>query len=309
MQITNATLQGLRTTFSKLYQSAYDVAPTWFDKVSTQYASSSRFNTYGWMNNLPKMREWMGERVIHNISENAYLLVNKKFELTYGVPRDAIEDDASTLGIYNEQFADLGRNAKKHPDDLLATALAQGQNNECFDRQPFFSTTHPVNPADPAGPLGTYSNYSSSGMALTAANYEAVRAIMMGYKTSGGIPLGLRPNILLVPPNLEIAAKRIVVSTMVATAAGTAPEDNMLAGSAEIVVAEELAAYPTTWYLLCTNRGVKPFVYQLRKPAEFTMLVNLTDPNVFENDEFRFGAYIRDNVGYTLPFLAYKASA
>lgn len=309
MQITAASLQGLRTTFSKIYQSAYALAPTWYEQVSSTMPSGSRFNTYGWMNNLPRMREWLGSRVIHNISDNAYILVNKKFELTYGVARDAIEDDAGTLAIYNDQFADLGRNAKKHPDDLMATALANGQNNACFDGQPFFSTAHPVNPVDPSGPLGTYSNYSSSGMPLTAANYEAVRATMMGYKTSGGIPLGIRPNILLVPPTLEMQAKRIVVSQSVATAAGTAAEDNMLAGTATIIVAEELQSAPNTWYLLSTNRGMKPLIYQLRKPAEFTMLVNLTDPNVFESDEFLFGAYIRDNAGYTLPFLAYKAVA
>ena len=78
---------------------------------------------------------------------------------------------------------------------------------------------------------------------------------------------------------------------------------------AKVVVAEELAAYPTAWYLLCTKRSVKPFVYQLRKATEFSCLVNLTDPNVFDNDEFKFGCYVRDNAGYSLPFLAYKALA
>ena len=307
MQITQPNLNALRVTFSKVYQSAYDVAPNWYGGVAMTMPSAAKLNTYGWMNNLPAIREWLGERVVHNISVNNYILYNKKFELTYGVSRTDIEDDANTLGIYNAQFEDLGKNAKKHPDQLIAQVLANGQNALCFDGQPFFSTGHLVNQYDAS--LGVYSNYSANGMALTAANYEAVRAVMMAYKNAGGIPLGLRPNILLVPPSLEVQAKRIVESTSVATAAGTAAEDNMLRGTAQIIVAEELAAYPTTWYLLVTNRSVKPFVYQLRKPAEFTMLVNLTDPNVFELDEFRFGMYVRDNAGYSLPFLAYKASA
>lgn len=307
MQITQPNLNALRVTFNRVFQSAYQVAENWYGNVSTTMPSASKLNTYGWMNNLPQMREWIGERIIHNISENVYILFNKKFELTYGVSRTEIEDDSNTLGIYNSQFEDLGKNAKKHPDQLVALALANGQNSPCFDGQPFFGVAHPVNQYDPS--LGTYSNYSANGMPLTAPNYEAVRAIIMGYKNSGGIPLGLRPTTLLVPPTLEVQAKRIVESTMVATAAGTAPEDNMLRGTAKVLVAEELAAYPTTWYLMVTDRSVKPLVYQLRKPAEFQMLVNLTDPNVFELDEFRFGAYIRDNAGYTLPFLAYKASA
>ncbi len=307
MQITQANLNALRVTFQRIFYSAYDVAPNWYQNVAMTLPSAARLNTYGWMNNLPSMREWVGERVVNNISENNYILYNKDFELTYGVKRTDIEDDANTLGIWNMQFEDLGKNAKKHPDQLLSTVLANGQNNICFDGQPFFGTSHPVNQYDPS--LLTYSNYSASGMALNAANYEVVRATMMNYKNSSGIPLGIRPNVLLVPPALEVQAKRIVESTMVPTAAGTAPEDNMLKNTATIVVAEELAAAPATWYLLVTNRSVKPFVYQLRKAAEFVMLVNLTDPNVFHHNEFQFGAYVRDNVGYSLPFLAYKASA
>lgn len=242
MQITQANLNALRVTFSRVFQNAYNIAPNWYGDIATTMPSAAKLNTYGWMNNLPQMREWIGERVVHNISENAYILFNKKFELTYGVSRTDIEDDANTLGIYNMQFESLGKNAKKHPDQLVATALINGQNTACFDGQPFFAVAHPVNQYEPT--LGTYSNYSASGMPLTAANYESVRATMMAYKDAGGIPLGLRPNTLLVPPSLEVQAKRIVESTMVATAAGTAPEDNMLRGTSKIVVAEEARGEP-----------------------------------------------------------------
>jgi phage major head subunit gpT-like protein len=136
-----------------------------------------------------------------------------------------------------------------------------------------------------------------------------VRALMMGYKGTSGVELGIMPNILLVPPQLEITARRIVQSDMIPSAAGTAPEQNMLKGTADIVVAPELSNQGTRWYLLCTNRGIMPFVYQLRQAAEFTMLTQLTDANVFNLDEYRFGSRIRDNGGYSLPFLAYSASA
>lgn len=307
MQITAANLQALRVTFSRVFQGAYDVAPNWFTETATTLPSAARLNTYGWMNNLPAMREWVGERVVNNIAEVNYTLFNKDFELTYGVKRNDLEDDQNTLGIYNMVFEDLGKQAKKHPDQLLAAMLANGQNLACFDGQPFFSTSHQVNVYDAS--LSTYTNYSSSGMALTRPNYVSVRATMMAYKNAGGTRMGIRPNVLLVPPSLEMTARTIVETSMIPNDAGTAPQDNVLKGSAKVVVAEELEDYPTTWYLLATDRAVKPFIYQLRKPAEFVMLVNLTDPNVFMNNEFRFGAYVRDNTGFSLPFLAYKATA
>lgn len=307
MQITTANLQALRTTFSRVFQSAYDVAPNWWQEVASPMPSGSRLNTYGWMNALPNMREWVGERVVHNLAEVNYLLWNKEFELTYGLKRADFEDDANTLGIWKMAFEELGKKAKKHADVILASYLANGQNLASFDGQPFFSTTHPVNKYDDS--LGQYSNYSASNMALTRPNYVTVRATMIGYKDAGGTRMGVRPDVLLVPPDLETAAKQIVEAELIANDAGTAAISNTLKGTTRVVVAEELADYPTTWYLCCTTKGVKPFIYQTRKAPEFVSRVALTDENVFSTNEFQFGSYVRDNVGGSLPFLCYKATA
>jgi phage major head subunit gpT-like protein len=304
--ITQASLNALRVTFRNDYAKAYSLAQNWYDKVSTTIPSTTKLNTYGWAADLPIMREWANdERKVQNVKEMAYNLINRKFELTYAVLRDDIEDD--TLGLYTQQFSNLGMQAKKHPDLLMRDTIQAGQNTACFDGLSFFNTAHPVDIYDIS--KGTYSNYSASGMALTPQNYETVRALMMGYKGTSGVELGIMPNILLVPPQLEITARRIVQSDMIPSAAGTAPEQNMLKGTADIVVAPELSNQGTRWYLLCTNRGIMPFVYQLRQAAEFTMLTQLTDANVFNLDEYRFGSRIRDNGGYSLPFLAYSASA
>lgn len=305
MQITSATLNALRVRFSNDFAKGYGMAEQWFSKVSTTVPSDGEGNVYGWMAELPEMREWLGERVVANLKEHAYTLPNKRYELTYGVNRDKIADDK--LAIYAMHFQQLGSRTKKHPDILMRDAMRAGQNNVCYNGQSFFSTTHPIDPYT-AG-LGTYSNYSASGMALTPANFEAVRAIMMNYKGESGTPLGIRPNLLVVPPQLEMAAKRILKMASIPSAAGTAAESNPNEGMADYVVAEDLGLDATTWYMLCTTRGIQPFVYQLREASEFAMLVAANDPNVFNLNEYRFGSTIRDNAGYSLPFLAYKAVA
>lgn len=61
----------------------------------------------------------------------------------------------------------------------------------------------------------------------------------------------------------------------------------------------------TPWYLLCTKRTVKPVIYQERKPVTFTHLDRETDPNVFHNKTYIYGADWRGAVGYGFPQMAY----
>lgn len=48
------------------------------------------------------MREWIGEREVQALAAYDYLIKNKKFEMTIGVPRDDIEDDK--YGVYTPLF-------------------------------------------------------------------------------------------------------------------------------------------------------------------------------------------------------------
>jgi len=47
---------------------------------------------------------------------------------------------------------------------------------------------------------------------LNSTNYAAARAAMMTYKSDNGIPLGIMPNLLMVPPSLEGAGRLIVLA-------------------------------------------------------------------------------------------------
>ncbi len=71
---------------------------------------------------------------------------------------------------------------------------------------------------------------------LTAANYAAARAALLGMKGDEGRPMGVRPTHLAVPPSLERAARKLLLSE---TAAGG--ETNEWRGTAEPVVTPWLA--------------------------------------------------------------------
>ena len=73
---------------------------------------------------------------------------------------------------------------------------------------------------------------------------------------------------------------------------------NINKGLAEVVVWSQLADKPTQWYLLCTKRSLKPFIFQERRKAKFTAMTRETDENVFMRSEYLYGVDARDGVGY-----------
>lgn len=70
-----------------------------------------------------------------------------------------------------------------------------------------------------------------SKQALNAANYAAARAAMAGFKADGGKILVVKPNLLVVPPALEQAARDLVKAPT-----GAAGASNSWYQSADLVV-------------------------------------------------------------------------
>ncbi len=148
--ITPALLQSLFTGFKKNFEDAKSEAPSQYQKIATVIKSTTKSNTYGWLGKFPSLRKWIGDRVIESMKAHGYQIVNEDFEATVGVDRNDIEDDE--LGIYAPLFAEMGRSAGVHPDELCFGLLGAGFTTPCYDAQYFFDTDHPVYPkADGTG--------------------------------------------------------------------------------------------------------------------------------------------------------------
>ncbi|MBI1492859.1 Mu-like prophage major head subunit gpT family protein [Halocynthiibacter styelae] len=163
MMITPAILSALQVGFKKNFQDAFTATQPESDyqRVATTITSTSASETYGWLGKFPKMREWIGDRVIKDMEAHGYSIVNKDFEATVGVDRNHIQDD--NLGIYAPLFQEMGMSAARQPDDLTFGLMAQGRSELCFDGQYFFDTDHPS--FDESGAPIAVSNVDSSGLA------------------------------------------------------------------------------------------------------------------------------------------------
>ena len=63
----------------------------------------------------------------------------------------------------------------------------------------------------------------------------------------------------------------------------------------------------TPWFLMDTTKVLKPVIYQKRRDYAITAKTSLTDDNVFNQNEFVWGADGRGNVGFGLWQLAYAS--
>ena len=161
MIITPQSVTALMRNYRQEFQGALAAATSDWDRVAMRVPSSTRGNTYGWLGQFPKFREWIGDRVIRDMKAQAYTLENKTFESTFGISRDDMEDD--NLGIYSPVVQEMGRAAATFADEECVFPLFNlGFNQSCYDGQNFFDPEHPV-----------YANVDGTGAATSVSNYDA----------------------------------------------------------------------------------------------------------------------------------------
>jgi len=156
MIINSANLALLTTGFKASFQAGQAMASPAFQRIATLVPSMTAQEFYAWLKALPRLREWIGDRALKNVSTESYSLINKDFEVTVEVEANKIADDQ--YGIYTPIFQQLGFSVGMHPDELVFAALAAAFDTNCYDGQYLVDTDHPVG-------AGTASNYQAGALA------------------------------------------------------------------------------------------------------------------------------------------------
>ncbi len=185
----------IKTSFMKAFEA---VEPKW-QKIATLVPSTSKTNDYKWLGTWPKLREWLGERIIERLAGHSYSIANKKYTATIAIDADDIDDD--NIGGLAIQAADSGQSAAEWPDDLVFPLLENGFGNLCFDGQPFFDIDHPNGDEGVFSNLGT-KKLNATDLAKAKASYGDGREKLLTMTDSTGHRLKIRPNLLVVPVQL-----------------------------------------------------------------------------------------------------------
>jgi phage major head subunit gpT-like protein len=130
-------------------------APTVQEQIAFQATSTGAGELYPRLDMLPGLREWVGDRVVNQLSLLTFSIQNREFEETIAVRRNDILDDK--YGLLTPAAAQLGADAAVLPDELIAAAMKNGHTAITYDNQNFFDTAHP--------------NFNPDGTPNTVANY------------------------------------------------------------------------------------------------------------------------------------------
>lgn len=80
-------------------------------------------------------------------------------------------------------------------------------------------------------------------------------------------------------------------------------------GADEELVSNMQAGSGESWYLLCTNATIKPFIYQERKAGDLVYKGDPEDERVFTRNEVIWGSHARATAGYTFWQMAFASKA
>lgn len=280
---------GLKTVFFE----SYDAIVGDWERVATIVPGEQDTETYAWLGSVPRMREFKDERLPAGLLEHDYTIKNKTWEASIAVERAAIEDDL--YGQIKLRVQGLAREAKRHVDELIFTLLAGGFTSACYDGQYFFDDDHSE------GESGTQSNIGTDALAVDSL--QAAITMMMKFKDDRGKPLGIVPDLLVVPPDLQWTAMELLNSAfypeLIAAAAGEQKlAANVLKGRLDLVVSPYLTD-TNNWFLLSTNGLVRPVILQSRIPVEFSALEGASEAG-FIRDQYLYGVRARYNAGFGL---------
>ena len=293
MLVNKSNLQEIFTNLKTTFHKAFDAAPVIWPSIAMLVPSGSSQNDYKWLSQFPRMRKWIGEKVIKALEGFGYAITNDDWEATIGVRRNDIEDD--NLGIYAPMAQSAGESAKQLPDEIVADLVNGVFVNTCYDKQYFCDTDHPV--GDGNGGVLSVSNkltvaLSAASQAAAIASIGAARTMMAKFKDDEGRPLNIVGDTLMVPPALEDIANVLANNTNLEDG-----KPNPYKGTIKVVMNPRMTS-DTAWMLLCTSKAVKPFIYQERKKPGFVSQTDMNADGVFMRAEYKYGAEARAAGGY-----------
>lgn len=284
----NTLREGFQTIFLKAYNAATPVWP----RLATKTTSTGASEDYGWLGNVPGMREMNGERMPKGLSSYDYTIKNKEFEGTVEVRQTDIDDNK--IATKDALVTALGARAALFPDTLIFSLIQS--NGLSYDGQNFFDTDHEE------GASGVQSNDLSgatigSSTTLTEAVYDTAKQVLAGFKDDQGeimYPEIGKP-LLLVPLALETAAKKLFRTSV------GGGDSNIFADDADVLASSRLTN-AKVFYLLNVSQGLLPFIYQEREfiPMEYDGgdASQEGSHERFMRRRLLFGPYLRANVGY-----------
>ena len=215
----------------------------------------------------------MGIQVERRLSDDdQYNQINRRAGNMAAAFNNTIETDAANVFI--NAFTDSGTNR-------------MGASTNGADGVALLSTAHPDSPAN------TNSTQSNEGTyALTIDNLDTTRQNMRSFKDDKGNLLGVNPNTLLVPPELERTATQLVNQRAIYEPGSAQYDVNMFSGRFNLIVWDRLTD-SNAWFLMDSVLMKQHLIWQWRIRPEFSQSED------FDGITAKYRGYMRYGIGWT----------
>jgi len=295
----------------------------------------------GWTQRMPKPRPWYGSRTVFEPAAQTYQVDTVPYELTYSIDKFQLEDSSvNGMSIFFRMLPDMATQWRRQPDyelrDLLEATGIQATNNGFgvsrqigMDGLNAFSTAHPINiylPNFNGGgnalfSAGTYCNDFVGGQTINGTliggplgqtSFATLLQYMHEIPDESGEALGVRPDIMVVPPTLQITADFILTASFLASpiwggfsqlTGQVGAADNMLRKIGVRPVVNRWLKSTTKWYLMDTSHSTKPLLWVVREAPKTVPRINENDPVVFDSHKYTWGGYDRVGCGWGYSWL------
>ena len=185
---------------------------------------------------------------------------------------NTIEQDA--VNVFINGFTDSGTNR-------------MGASTNGADDVGLLSAAHPHSPAN-----SSTTQANEGTLALNIDNLDTTRQAMRSFTDDAGQLLGINPNMLLVPPELERQATQIVSERAIYEPNSAQYDVNMMSGRFQPVVWDRLTD-PNAWFLIDSNLMKQHLIWQWRIRPEFSTADD------FDGLTAKFRGYMRYGIGWT----------
>ena len=263
-----AAYVGFHTTFHNRLQKVTGIHLV----VATMVTTTELVDRQVWLTNNPKMRRWIGDKVLSKLRAESHPIVTAPHEASIEVPKHDILNDR--LGLYGGRISSMAEAYGWALDELAVSFLAAGIAGSAlgttYDGQNLIDTDHT------ALSVGGTSQSNLANGAFDDGVYEDALEKLYSIVDENGVPVnvaGKRLKLIHGPAN-AVAVNTVLVQTTLANG-----ESNRNAGTADPVMTPWLAARTvivngvtvtitgTEWFL--TFDGSTALIIHIKRTPEF----------------------------------------
>lgn len=274
----------------------------WTNAISFKSTSDQASEEYGWLGQVPVLREMVGGRQAKGLIDHSFVLRNVHYEASIDILKVWIDRDKT--GQVNARINDLADRANSHWASLSSQLILDGPSNVCYDGQFFFDTDHAE------GSSGSQSNDISVDISALPATVhgtttapsveEMQQAILKGitqiqtFVDDQGEPMNENANsfLVMVPSSLGVVAMNAL-----AVVRGTGLTEQLSPFTIELAVNPRLTSWTDSFAVFRTGTSTGAIILQEEMPIQLAVKGPGSD-YYFDNFASQYGIDTWRTAGY-----------